>query len=72
MDQTYECTKCGVISVNKNHLCQPQPTSQAAYCGTNPDRDICDSMHAAVSYECSVCGRAAEDKELLCHPRKTQ
>lgn len=73
MTSLYECSKCGVVSETREHLCQPQEVeNRDAYCGVNPDRDICDTMHESVSYECGICGRAAESKELLCHPHKTR
>jgi predicted RNA-binding Zn-ribbon protein involved in translation (DUF1610 family) len=73
MTKTYECSKCGVVSESKEHLCQPQEVAGLEeYCGTNPDRDICDEMHEAVSFECRICGRAAESKELLCDAHRTK
>ena len=71
MTKLYECSNCGVVTEDKQHLCQPKEVgSKEEYCGVNPVRDICDSMNASVSFECSVCGRAAESKELLCDPHR--
>lgn len=67
---TYECSKCGVVSDTKEHLCAPKTVVMVDYCGSNPDRDICEPMHESVRFECSVCGRAAESKELLCQAHK--
>jgi len=73
MTTTYECSRCGVVSETKEHLCEPKTlASRYDYCGDNPERDICDTMNESFGYECSSCGRAAENKELLCHPRKAR
>lgn len=71
MTKLYECSNCGVITEDKQHLCQPKEIAgKDDYCGTNPDRDICDTMHKSVSFECRNCGRAAESKDLLCDPHR--
>lgn len=73
MTRIYECGSCGVVSEDKGHLCVPKElASRDEFCGTNPDRDICDTMSESVTFECGTCGRAAESKELLCHPHKTR
>lgn len=73
MTKVYECSKCGVVSETKNHLCAPKSLeSREEYCGTNPDRDICEDMNKTVSFECRICGRAAESKELLCDAHRTK
>lgn len=71
MTKLFECSKCGVVTEDKPHLCQPKEVEgKEEYCGINPDRDICDTMHESVSFECHICGRAAESKELLCDPHR--
>lgn len=71
MTTIYECSNCGVISETGDHLCSPHTLSEKTeYCGTNPDRDICDTMQRELPFECGTCGRGAEDKELLCNPHK--
>lgn len=73
MTKIYECSSCGVVSESQAHLCVPKTLeSREEYCGTNPDRDICDTMNESLSFECGTCGRAAESKELLCNPHKTK
>lgn len=69
MTSLYECGTCGVVSETDERLCSPHAVNSLDdYCGTNPDRDICDTMHNELSFECSSCGRATEQKELVCHP----
>jgi hypothetical protein len=73
MAKLYECSNCGVVTEDKQHLCQPKEVgSKEEYCGVNPVRDICDQMNESVSFECRICGRAAESKDLLCDPHRTK
>lgn len=71
MSKLYECSNCGVVTEDKQHLCQPKEVgSKDEYCGTNPVRDICDEMNESVRFECANCGRLAESKDLLCDPHR--
>lgn len=73
MTKLYECSNCGVVTEDKQHLCQPKEVEgKEEYCGVNPVRDICEKMNESVSFECRICGRAAESKDLLCDPHRTK
>ena len=71
MTDLYECGRCGVVSEESNHLCQPQEVAgREDYCNVLAPRDICNSMNETLAFECASCGRPAEKKELLCDPHK--
>lgn len=72
MSKEYKCGTCGVVTVNKQHLCQPQEQADGAHCGSVPTQSVsmCDSIDQNASYTCSGCGRASVDPELLCQPKQ--
>lgn len=71
MNLIYECSSCGVISQEDEHLCQPQRLeNMGVYCGTQKvEPHMCDEMKAHLPHVCGTCGRPAEQADMVCDPK---
>ncbi len=56
MKTTYECSKCGIVSADREHLCAPEQSS--GYCGVEVEKatSMCTDMGISVSHGCSETG----------------
>jgi hypothetical protein len=71
MISAYKCGKCGVISDQKDHICQPQEVeSRAEFCGSGPEHisQMCEPMAENLRFQCFTCGRPSEHPNLVCSP----
>lgn len=69
MKKLYECSKCGVVTDERDHLCSAKTVdSMDAYCGsTGNAAQMCDSIRDKASCTCITCGRSAEKAEMVCN-----
>ena len=72
MASAYTCKTCGLVAMDKGHLCNPVMAKKVVackYCGTvtSDPRHVCAPKVVNLKYSCT-CGRLAAKKELLCHP----
>lgn len=71
MNSAYKCGKCGVVSVEENHVCQPEEVvSRGEFCGSGPEHvsQMCDSMSDRLNFQCNSCGRPTDHPNLVCSP----
>ena len=71
MFSTYRCDTCGVVSDNKEGLCQPEKlANRMDYCGSGQEHGnpVCDRMDRKLAYQCFTCGRPAAVPDLVCSP----
>jgi len=73
MAEKYECGTCGVVTHEKEHLCNPVEVARKGdYCGRSGEKSeaMCEPMNASLEYTCSSCGRPTEDPDMVCSPEK--
>ena len=70
MKEVYECEHCGVITEEREQLCEPHKMNdKGVYCSMTPaGGEMCKSVKEHLTYVCGSCGRVTDDSELLCNP----
>lgn len=73
MTRIFECGTCGVVTHNRDQLCNPEEREDRhSFCGTAPERGtMCDDMRKKLPYVCGTCGRPAGQADLVCKPLVT-
>ena len=74
MKKIYECSTCGIVTEQPEHLCKPVVLDgQSDFCGQPLGKRtalMCAEETARLDYQCGNCGRTAEQPELVCAPKK--
>jgi hypothetical protein len=73
MAEKYECGTCGMVTHEKEHLCDPiEIARKGDYCGRSGETDeaMCEPMSSSLEFTCSSCGRPTEDPDMVCSPEK--
>jgi hypothetical protein len=71
MFSIYRCETCGVISDEKEGLCQPErleSRSELCQATSNNTNPICHRMDQRLDYQCHSCGRFTDKPDLVCSP----
>ena len=71
MSDLYKCGTCGVVTEDKDQICDIESISgKEEYCNHSESFDqMCDDMQEHADFVCSSCGQPADSPELLCSPR---
>lgn len=70
MMDSYKCGTCGVVSDQKEQMCEPVETKMEEYCGSGPEHisQVCEEMDQRMDHQCSTCGRPTDNPEMVCDP----
>ncbi len=71
MSELYKCGTCGVVTEDKDQICDIESLSgKEDYCSQNESfEQMCDDMQDQADYVCSSCGRPSDNAKLLCSPQ---